>query len=240
MSLRCIIVFLLAIVPATATAGAWPRGKGEGFAAFSLESTNDRSALTWDDPSEDPPLARNYLKFYGEYGLTDRYTLGVELEQDYLFRQQQGIVFLTASIVPDTWLNRISIELGVGQREGPFGPRGTDDRETVVRPALYYGRGFSTAWGQGWAGADFKAEHRLDTAETAYKLDLTLGLRQTDDTLYYGQIQSSKYPNTDTAARLLLSRVSRINKTFWLETGLIAGLVTDESVGLKVAIWADF
>lgn len=240
MTMRCLLALLLAVFPTVALAGAWPRGKGNVFTVLSLESTYDRSALTWDDPSEEPPLTRNFLKFYGEYGLTDRYTLGVELEQDYLFAQQQGIAFLTASIVPEDWKTRISVELGAGQRKGRFGRRGRDDSEPIVRPALYYGRGFDTRWGQGWAGADFKAEYRVDNAETAYKLDLTLGISHADETLYYGQIQSAKFPDEDAAARLLLSRVSRVNRVFWLESGLIAGLVTDESVGFRIALWAEF
>ena len=240
MTMRCLFALLAAVLPTVSHAGAWPRGEGNGFAVLSLESTYDRSALTWDDPSEEPPLARNYLKFYGEYGLTDRYTLGVELEQDYLFVQRQGIVFLTASIVPQDWVNRISVELGAGERRGQFGPRGQEECEPVVRPALYYGRGFETRWGQGWAGADLKAEHRFDSEETAYKLDLTLGVNHGDDTLHYAQIQSAKFEGEDTAARLLLSRVSRVNRVLWLETGLLAGLVTDDSVGIRIALWAEF
>ena len=240
MTMRCVFALLVAVCPTLALAGAWPRGEGNSFALLSLESTYDRSALTWDDPTEEPPLARNFLKFYGEYGLTDRYTLGVELEQDYLFVQRQGIAFVTASVVPSDWINRISVELGAGQRRGRFGPRGQEESEPVVRPALYYGRGFETRWGQGWTGADVKSEYRVDSDETAYKLDLTLGINHADDTLHYAQIQSSKYPDEDAAARLLLSRVSRVNRLMWLETGLLAGLVTDESVGIRIALWAEF
>ncbi|MCV6596793.1 MAG: hypothetical protein OIF40_06895 [Mangrovicoccus sp.] len=237
---RAILTCLCMLCPAITLADAWPRGAGQFFSALSLESTYDRSALTWDDPSEEPPLARNFTKLYAEYGLSPRYTLGVELEQDYLFTQQQGVVFVQAALAPSNWRNQFAVELGVGQREGRFGPRGEKDTEPLLRPALYYGRGFETGWGQSWAGAAFSAEHRVDSAETAYKLDLTLGISHGDDTLHYAQIQSSKYPETDTAARLLLSRVSRMNQALWLETGLIAGLVTDESIGLRIALWAEF
>lgn len=240
MTMRYLFALFVAVFPTVSYSGAWPRGEGNGFAALSLESTYDRSALTWDDPSEEPPLARNYLKFYGEYGLTDRYTLGVELEQDYLFVQRQGIVFLTASVVPQDWANRISVELGFGERRGEFGRGGREESEPVIRPALYYGRGFETRWGQGWTGADFKAEYRFDTDETIYKLDLTLGINHGDETLHYAQIQSAKFEDEDGAARLLLARVSRVNRVFWLETGLLAGLVTDKSVGIRVALWAEF
>lgn len=238
--MRIFLAFLLAVLPTSALCGAWPREQGNFFAAMSLESTYDRSALTWDDPSEEPPLARNFLKFYGEYGLTDRYTLGVDLERDYLFAQQQNLAFLAASVVPSDWINRISVELGVGEREGPFGTRGQDESEPIVRPGVSYGRGFETRWGQGWTAADFKAEYRFNTAETAYKLDLTLGLQHGDGTLHYAQVQTSNYPGDDPAARLLLSRVSKVNRVLWLETGLLAGLVTDESVGIRIALWAEF
>jgi hypothetical protein len=240
MWIRGISVLLLTLLPVSASAGAWQRGEGSVFAALSLESSYDRSALTWDDTEEEPPLARNYLKFYGEYGITDRLTFGIELDQDYLFLQRQAIAFVSAAVVPDDWLNRISIELGFGQREGPFGPGGREDSEMVARPGLAVGRGFETRFGPAWSEANFKVEHRVDTEEQAYKLDLTLGIRPEEDTLYYGQLQNSDYPMTDFASRLLLSRVSQMNRFLWLETGVFGGLRTDDSVGFKFGIWAEF
>jgi len=240
MILRTLLPMICACLPFLAQADAWPRGKGKFYSALSLETSYDRSALTWDDTSEEPPLARNLTKFFSEYGLTQRLTVGLELEQDYLFTQQQGMAFLQAALAPSDWRNQFSVELGIGQREGRFGTRGSRDTEPLIRPALYYGRGFETRWGQSWAGAAFSAEHRVDSNDTAYKLDLTLGINHAGETLHYLQIQSNKYPGTDAAARLLLSRVSRVNCRFWLETGLLAGLVTDESLGLRIALWAEF
>lgn len=235
-----LFLFLAILAPSAALAGAWPRGEGNVFTALSLESTYDRSALTWDDPEEEPPLARNYLKFFAEYGLTPRYTLGIELEQDYLFTQRQGIAFVTGALSPAGAPTQIAVELGVGQRNGRFGENGSEDSEPLLRPAFYLGHGFETRFGPGWTAADLKTEYRVDTEESVYKLDLTLGVRPDDRTLYYVQLQNNKYPNTDFAVRLLASRVSQLNRFMWLETGLIAGLKTDDSFGIKIGIWAEF
>ncbi|MEM1130210.1 MAG: hypothetical protein AAGH83_06780 [Pseudomonadota bacterium] len=240
--MRVAVVVILVFLPGMLSAGAWPREAGHGFLSLSYEYT------TWQDSFTDERLQQTegevetfaYTAFYGEYGLTNRLTFGVDLGEEDTPYTRTDVIFLRYAVGPLDWRHRFAVEMGVGRREiSTFGlMRG--DREQILRPGLAWGYGFDTPLGPGWAGLDLKAELRQTTDEDAYKADFTIGLNPEGPWLTFLQVQTNDYPNAPVSVRLAPSVVREITSWLALETAVLFDVHGNERMGVKAGIWVQF
>ena len=119
-----------------AHAGAWPREKGEVFVSGQVRQNAD----TLDDV----PM----ISAYGEYGLTDRFTVGTKLDYALATKEFTHMKVFGRWHMQDSggpWLAAISLAV-----------EGTED-DPYVSPALHLGRGFDSAIGPGWLDVEVHA-----------------------------------------------------------------------------------
>ena len=109
-----------------------------------------------------------------------------------------------------------------------------------IRPGLSWGRGFESAGGGGWLGVESSVELRLPSGDTAVKADFTAGLKPTEAWMLIAQVQTGLYPDADPIVRLAPSVVRRLGDTTHAQLGLIGGVVGDDAVGVKLALWFSF
>jgi hypothetical protein len=150
--LRIVFAVMLALAPAGAGAGPWPREKGERF--LSLGATfSDR---------------RQELAGHGELGLGRGWTLGFNAAAD---RRGDGraLVLLSRALGRGEGRLRFALEAGAGQ----YSPRGAA-AQFVLRGGVSVGTGWGGARA-GWARLDILAESRAGTL--AVKTDATVGMR---------------------------------------------------------------
>lgn len=247
---RSALILGLLALPETVTAGAWPRGQGNGFVSVAYEYTvtEDTAQELVIDSGIVEPETFGFTAFYGEFGLTERITLGIDLGQEDAPDTRQVIFFTTFALSPSTWRHQLAFEIGLGEREYPADP---DDFahikdlreggvERVLRPGLSWGYGFSTKWGGGWAALDLRREYRQERDEIVNKADLTLGLAPGDRDLVYLQTQYSDYPLADPSIRLVPTYVRKFGPGFALETALLYDAWGGDRMGLRSGLWWEF
>lgn len=235
---------------APATAGAWPRGKGNGFVSVAYEYTTTRDGaqeLVLDSGLIEPE-SFGFTSIYGEYGITDRVTLGLDIGEEDAPDTRQMIFFATLGLSPPDWRHQFAVEFGVGQREFP--PDADDaanikdlregGTEQVLRPGVSWGYGFQTPWGGGWATLDLRHEIRRERDETVTKADLTIGLAPNDTSLIYLQTQYSDYPQAPQNIRLVPTYVYKFGPGFALESALLYDAEGGDRVGLRAGLWWEF
>lgn len=155
-SLALALILILASAPVV-EAGAWLRARNSGFASSSVAINAEKELST---------------SFYGEYGLTDRFTLGTDIRYgvDRTFLQQgSGIVFIRFPVARTDRTHKWAAHVGVGARylEGDFLP--------ATEVGLSWGRGIQ--WGQkyGWVNIDTSYNVPQSPADNRFKLDATVG-----------------------------------------------------------------
>jgi hypothetical protein len=231
--MRAAIIALASLcIGAQAEAGAWPREKGSTFLSFShAASTGTTTLLT-------PEFQiNNYTSVFAEYGLTEKLTIGLNAgfggDDDYSV--QAGYVFARHPVWSDDSGHRVAAEIGFGLVEDE-----PDGRQNRVIPGLSWGYGFESRWGGGWAGIEASADYRIQSGETAWKGDVTLGLKPTENWMLILQVQNGLYPDAEPLMRLAPSVVRKLGGRAHLQFGAFAGLVGDDSIGAKTAIWFSF
>lgn len=222
---------LIALAATEATAGAWPRPKGETF--VSLATRQSTGARTLIAAVQD---IRSYNSIYVEHGLTDRLTVGLDAGQGRGPDEQvtAGLVFARLPI----WSpgdHKVAADLGFGLLED-----GVDGVQTRVRSGLSWGRGFESRWGGGWLGMEASYEYRVPSGDSAVKADFTAGLKPTDRWMTILQLQTGAYPDSDPIARLAPSVVRRIGPRTHLQAGGLAPLAGDDAWGATLALWFTF
>ncbi|WP_145963061.1 hypothetical protein [Mangrovicoccus ximenensis] len=252
MILRCLACLLLLACAPAAFAGAWPRGKGNGFLSFAYEETAAQgtglAALGFGGTPEDDPESFGFSSVYAEFGVTDRVTLGIDAGMDHGPDTYQAIVFASVNVTPAGWRQQVALEFGIGQRDYPadgfdaanladLRPGGT---EPVLRPGLSWGMGFGTPLGNGWAAVDARMELRRDHGDRIPKVDATLGLAPGDRSLAYLQLQYSDYPDNPPNWRLVPTYVFRPLDWLSLETALLWDAEGGDRAGLRAGIWLEF
>ena len=215
----CLALALTLLLPGLAAAGAWPREKGTGFASATSYLSWAQDYTTWVSYA---PAAR-YDTLYLEYGLTDRWTVGLDLG-----RSVSGGTKLVAFVrypLGERLGIQIAPELGIGQIEG----------KTVIRPGLSLGKGVA----RGWAAADFAAELFPETGNADAKLDLTLGMNLGARRAMV-QFQTGQQTGDEAFLRIVPSVTTPLGKRFDLELGVSYGVLGDTSMGLKLGLWTEF
>lgn len=216
------LVLICALLAGPACAGAWPRETGSAFAAGAFRVSTPRDTLGREWPA-------TYSSLYLEYGLAPRLIAGLDLGRA-ISGEDKSLAFLRWPLGAPERRNRFAVELGAGQIDGA----------SVIRPGLAWGRGLALAERSGWMAADALAEIRADGAGADFKLDLTLGLNHDSGRRSLLQLQTGQRQGDDPFARLEGSMVLPPRRGLSLELGLIAGMVNDNSIGLKIGFWRAF
>ncbi|WP_234984155.1 hypothetical protein [Roseivivax jejudonensis] len=204
-----------------AAAGAWPRERGAWFASATVN-------LTWPQDLGDVDRAApdgRYDALYLEYGLTDRITLGLDVGRS-VSGEAKLVAFAQHPVLPADAPLRAAAQLGIGK---------IDDRD-VLRPGLSVGRG----WEGGWLSTDALLEQPFDGTGADVKLDATWGLRLRADRRLILQLQTGKQTGDPAFARLAPSLVMPLRGPLSAEVGGTYGVTGDDSVGLKLGLWAEF
>lgn len=208
-----------------AAAGAWPRDRGTGF----LSSATRVSAPAWSGPGWTGQL-NLYSTLYGEYGLGRRLTAGFDIGHG-ISGKGKAIFFLRKSLPPRSGGSVYALELGLGQIAG----------QPAVRPGLSWGRGISRRnGGSGWLSLESVAEIRLDTGHTDFKADFTLGLNHGARFKSILQLQTGVSQGDPSFIRAAPSLVVKAGVKSHIELGVTAGIVGDDSYGVKLGLWRDF
>lgn len=236
--------FLFAAIAILAASGAqasnaWPRGKNKVFASVTWSTWGDIIGYTTaiQEPWVEPPILEQTeeIGMYAEYGLTDRFTLGIDHYNRPGGVAATSIFFLRGNVGSLDWANKFAIEIGAGPA--------TDwmiDDEIAYRIGAGWGRGFETPWGGAWADIDAKYTTFSDTDTYLYKVDTTVGISPSDKSLWYLQVQSGALEDYPSYTRLVPTYVRKIGYGMSLESALLWGVKNDESQGVKFGAWFEF
>lgn len=227
----------LAAAPA-AQAGAWLREKGGGMldAAYEYSKTSTGS---W-----------GYVSLYGEYGLTPRFTIGLDAGSGDGGDDWKALLYLRTGREIGALPGRVAIELALGAAGTPAG-----QAEGVIRSGLSWGNSFETELGWAWVNIDAKGEFRLGPdvdnfdattgyvpweLSEGYKLDLTLGLNAGRRTQLVMEIRAEDPSKGAQKMRIVPSVAHRIAGPVWLRLGGIVGVTNDDSAGLVLGTRIEF
>ncbi len=216
--LSCLI---LAIVPITAGAGAWPRDKDSVFLSFSSVLSTPTGVLGRD--------LQVYSSLYAEYGLSRDLTLGLDAGKgqggDY-----SATVFLRMPLLRRAERHRFAFKAGLGLAE--------DD--TLVNLGASWGRGMETRYGHGWVSLDTDLVYHTRAGTFAGKADLTLGIKPGERTKLMLQLQIGDYPGSGPFVRLAPSVARKFGSRTYVVLGAKIGVVGDDRAGLKLGTWLEF
>ena len=229
-------VLAMILLPGWALAGPWPRAEGAVF--LSLAAERD-------------PKGNSYTSLYGEYGWSARRTLGLELGHTNV-GEASALIWLQQSLARDEGVNRYSISSGVGviERDGEYLPLG------IIGAS--WGRGIERLPGGGWLAVDARVkvtgktqtvayrqgmsivEYGYLTPETTSKLDVTLGFKPWDGTMFINQLRMEDRKDEGLAAKLATSLVYDIKGAAKVEAGVIAPLRGSGEGAIRIGTWLEF
>jgi hypothetical protein len=214
-----VILLIFSVLAPMAQAGPWPREKGHAFLSFGGLSEIDETTGT----------ISTYSTLYGEYGLTEKATLGLDLGTDQR-RSSKAVVFLRLPVRPDTHTTKIAAEMGFGVEDG----------SAAIRPGLSIGRGYTLGKRNGWMTADSRTVLFKDFKDTLFESDLTLGLSATKRIKMILQLQTGVPVNDTSYIRFAPSVVFKRKTGRYIEFGATAGIVGIKGLGLKIGSWFEF
>lgn len=203
-----------------AWAGAWPRDPGTWFATAATRLAWPQSLSDWQSAAP----TQDYQTLYLEYGLTPRWTLGLDLGRS-VSGADKTIGFARVALPDGPYGAKLSTQLGIGALADA----------AVVRPGLSIGWGVES----GWIAIDAVAEMVRDQG-TDWKLDVTWGRKRRNDHMVILQIQMGAPARDPAFARLAPSYVWPTSTRYMLEAGVTYGLRGDSSMGIKLGVWAHF
>ncbi len=216
--LRILIIVLL--LGSQVHAGPWPREKGKVFLSVSAQS----------EKSPQTGLMNNFSAAYGEYGLTEKLTLGIDLGTDGL-TSSKAVAFARFPVLEreGPWL--FAVEMGLG----------VVDTRMAVRPGFTLGRGLSLGQMGGWFTVDTRAVLKGGPRGSFLETDVTLGLNSSERTKTILQLQTGLPSKGSAYAKFAPSLVIVQKKPgHYLEIGASAGLMNAADYGVKVGVWREF
>lgn len=220
MRLLAACLFLV-LSTTSALPGAWPRERGAGFASADARlSWPQDVAHRWHENA-----FQQYYTLYVEYGLTDRWTLGLDLGRS-VSGDGKTVVFLQYPLRNRERGLQATAQLGFGKISG----------KAVLRPGLALGWELP----KGWLSAESVAEIRTDSGLTDLKLDLTWGVTFDSGTKWIMQLQTGRPWASEEFARAATSVVVPLRGQLSVEAGVTWGLHTDENLGVKLGLWKEF
>lgn len=223
--MRWVLVILFWGWAVGAQAGAWPRGEGKVFAALSFDA--------------------NRSQLYAEYGIRGDWTLGMEVSMP----KDRRLPDYTQFIHYPVWRSKggaiLSAGLAVEMRETTAAaviPALRGESEIAGRAGLFWGKGFNTPIGGGWATVDAQLEKLVTTDwlenGMTYKLDAGFGVKPIERLSIMAQAQYWQRGDDQSL---------RVEGAAAWKTGF-AQVVISPSVGVigekdplvKLGLWVDF
>lgn len=231
-------VFLLVLMASPLWAGAWPRGKGEGFASLSH----------WQAAPTGANGPGSYTALFAEYGLTNWLTFGLDTGRS-VSGETKAVLFMRASL-DNSGGGPVAFELGLGEIAG----------QPVLRPGLSFGRSLEGTLGAGWLSVDTVLELDLETQAVDIKADVTLGFAPhstngapSDWTLMLQvqtglvdlehslmTLQQTGIRPEPSFLRIVPSLTYRLGDRADLELGYYRSLTSNDERGIKLGIWTRF
>lgn len=243
--MRAALTGLMLIAAAgEAAAGAWPRAEGETFVSLSFTAATGGRTLV--AAGED---LRQYSSVYAEYGLTPKWTVGLDAGagQGPDDSTTAAMVFARYPVWQTDSGHRVAVELGLGYLdENNPDPdisaimEEPPEQQGRIRPGISWGKGFESRWGAGWMGIESSLEWRTPSGDIAIKADATAGVKPNDKWMGILQLQYGDYPDSDPVLRLVPSAVRRMGPRSHLQLGLMAPLIGEDAFGIKIATWFTF
>jgi hypothetical protein len=215
---------LWACLAGAALAGAWPREPGGVF--LSQRFDYDRS---WREQEVSAAI-------YAEYGLTRRLTLIGQLSnEDEAFTVSRSGVALNVALGPLDAANRFAVSLGVSTPPSVMGVM----TERRIETGLYWGRGFESRWGGGWATATAKALFARDEEDPITDLSALVGVRPRDG--WMAMLSTSRYRDAGGIYTKVTSSLGyEVRDRLWLVPSVTQEVTDDRSTGVGVAVWFSF
>ncbi|VAV92967.1 hypothetical protein MNBD_ALPHA07-193 [hydrothermal vent metagenome] len=214
-----VVLLMFLVLASPAQAGPWPREKGHVFLSVGGVSEVDETTGT----------IATFSTLYGEYGLTEKITLGLDLGSDGR-RSSKAMAFLRMPLTRASKKTKLAAEMGLGFANG----------EKAIRPGLSIGRGFTLGKRNGWMTADSRAVIFKDFNDILFESDLTIGLSATKRLKVIMQVQTGIPAHDTSYVRLAPSIVFERKPGRHTEFGVTAGIKGVSGLGLKIGSWFEF
>ncbi len=219
-----LLPILIWLWAASAHAGAWPREQGSFFIALSADQTSSQ--------------------LYAEYGMRGGWTMGTEVKMPRGRKLPDATQFVHYHV----WGKGgqvLSVGAAFELRETTAAvafPVLDGVAETAMRAGLFWGMGFSSRFGDGWATVDAQVEKLvtfdwLDEGLT-YKLDVGVGIKPIDRLKLMAQAQLWRRADTQNL-RLETTAAWAIGPT-QLVVSPSVGVIGPKTPRVKLGVWVEF
>ncbi|PUB18602.1 hypothetical protein [Yoonia sediminilitoris] len=211
--------FFLLGLATSADAGAWNREKGQLFVSSGLN--------LW---ASDWGYVPNYYDttIYGEYGLTDRVTLGFDYFTADRDNSHTAVGFAQFPLGDVTGANRYAASLGFGLERDQ-----DDDIDYLMRGGLSWGRGLQS----GWLGIDASATTRTSDRTYRPKVDFTWGHNLSDAWTTMVQLQTGEGKDGTRFAKLNPTVIYSLTDNARVNLGLVEPITGPEESSLRIGVW---
>lgn len=231
------VLAALCLAAGAATAGPWPRAKGDVFLSFSQEVTGDSGSTD-----------AGWTTLYAEYGLTPRWTIGLDLGSGA--DKETAMIFLQRAIGKQEGPGRLAFSSGIGVETG-------EAPQAFGMMGAAWGRSLGTPLGPGWVAVEpqlrmglgltgeWPPQLVLDTDGTllttaSAKLDITLGATARPGLIVMAQLQMERELEGETTARLGASAVRALGKRVKVQLGLSSPVRGEGDARVKLGTWLEF
>lgn len=222
--MRWLLALTIWFYASHAQAGAWPRDQGSFFIALSADQIGSQ--------------------IYAEYGMRGGWTLGTEVTMPRGRRLPDVSQFVQRHIWqkgPQTLSVGAAVELRETTAVLAFAAlKGTS--ETVVRAGVFWGAGFASRFGDGWATMDAQVEKLVTTdwlgEGLTYKLDVGVGVKPLDRLKLIAQAQLWRRANTQNL-RLETSAAWAVGPA-QLVFAPSVGVIGPKAPRLRLGLWLEF
>jgi len=229
------LLVALCLAPGAGSAGPWPRAKGDLFLSFSHEVQDGGGNEGW-------------TSLYAEYGLTPRWTLGLDLGGGP--DKQTALIFLQHAVGKQDRPGRLTFSSGLGLETGP-------DSQAYGMMGAAWGRSLQTPFGPGWVAVEPQLRMGVALSESwpptlvlnmdgtlkttaSRKLDLTLGATVRPGLIVMGQLQMEEVVDGASTTRLSAAAVRKVGARGKVLLGVSAPLAGDGAAALKLGTWLEF
>ena len=216
--MRAIILMIL-LLASQAQAGPWPREKKHVFLSVGGVSEIDETNGT----------IATFSTLYGEYGVTEKITFGVDLGSDGR-RSSKAVIFLRRPLTDTAKTTKLAAEIGLGYVNG----------DKALRPGLSIGRGYTLGKRNGWMTADSRVVIFKGISDIQFESDLTLGLSASKRLKLILQLQTGIPAHDTSYVRFAPSLVFERKPGRHTEFGVTAGIKGVSGLGLKIGSWFEF
>jgi hypothetical protein len=227
-ALALIAPLMLTLLANGAAAGPWPRAQGTGFASVTPQIAGPQAA--------DAQSPTTFGGLYAEFGAAPSWTVGFDAQQTGTQQHNwTGIAFARHHLWTSADGDVISAEMGLGYLSSP-----DDPARPRLRPGVSWGRGFASAWGNGWLSLDASAEFLTTAGDALLKAEFTAGIKTDGGLMLIMQLQTDRDEDGAIAARLAPSAVLRLSGGVQMQLSVAAGVVNDTSASVKLGTWLEF